>query len=293
MKKVILAGGTGFIGKYFENRFNKLGYTVLIISRQREHITWDDKQGIIVALEDAEMVINLAGKSINCRYNEKNKQAIIDSRITTTKILGECILACKHPPKVWMNSSTVTIYRDADDRPMRETDGEIGTGFSVDVASKWEEEFNKFDLPNTRKIALRIAIVLGKEGGAFTPYRNLVKFGLGGKQSNGKQKISWIHIEDLFRIVHFLQNRPDLEGTFICSSTNPISNEEFMRSIRKCMGKKIGIPASKWMIELGAFVIRTESELVLKSRWVLPERLNQADFDFIYKELDSTLKDII
>ncbi|WP_042149374.1 TIGR01777 family oxidoreductase [Paucisalibacillus sp. EB02] len=293
MKKIILAGGTGFIGTYFEQRFRELGYQVLIISRQENHISWDDKEGIINALEGADLIVNLAGKSINCRYNDKNKQEIIHSRIATTKKLRECMLACNHPPNVWMNSSTVTIYRDAEDRPMTEADGEIGTGFSVDVASKWEEEFLKFDLPNTRQIALRIAIVLGKDGGAFTPYRNLVKFGLGGKQGNGKQKISWIHIEDLFRIVLFLLDRKDLKGVFICSSPNPVSNEEFMMSLRKSMGKRLGLPATKWMLELGAFLIRTESELVLKSRWVLPGKLNQAGFEFSYSELESTFQDII
>ncbi|WP_047982849.1 TIGR01777 family oxidoreductase [Ornithinibacillus californiensis] len=293
MKKVVLAGGTGFIGTYFEKRFKELGFNVLIISRQDKHIHWNDRRGIVDALEGAELLVNLAGKSINCRYNEKNKQAIMESRITTTNILGECIQRCENQPKVWMNSSTVTIYRDSVDAPMTEEHGEIGTGFSVDVASRWEQEMFRFDLPNTRQIALRIAIVLGKDGGAIMPLRNLVRFGLGGKQGNGEQKVSWIHIEDLFQSVLFLSQRTDLDGVINCSAPNPVSNKEFMATLRKVMGRKMGLPAPKMILELGAFVIRTESELVLKSRWVLPEKLEQSGFKFEYETLENTLQDIM
>jgi uncharacterized protein len=293
VKKVVLAGGTGFIGTYFEKRFKELGFHVLIISRQDKHIHWDDNRGIVDALEGAELLINLAGKSINCRYNERNKHAIMESRITTTNILGECIQRCENPPKVWMNSSTVTIYRDSEDVPMTEEHGEIGTGFSVDVASRWEQEMFRFDLPNTRQLALRIAIVLGKDGGAIMPLRNLVRFGLGGKQGNGRQKVSWIHIEDLFQSVLFLNQRTDLEGAVNCSAPNPVSNEELMSTLRKVMGRKIGLPAPKLILELGAFAIRTESELVLKSRWALPEKLEQSGFKFEFETLEETFKDII
>src|SRR5690606_2762499 len=182
MKKVIIAGGTGFIGQYFKKRFHQLGYEVINISRQQHNIQWDDRQAIVEALEGSDLLVNLAGKSVNCRYNEKNKKEIMNSRIQTTRILGESILQCKNPHKVWMNSSTATIYRHAEDRPMTEESGEIGSGFSVDVATNWEKEFFSFHLPNTRKIALRTAIVLGKDGGVMTPYRNLVRLGLGGIQ---------------------------------------------------------------------------------------------------------------
>lgn len=292
MKKVVLAGGTGFIGTYFKKRFQEHGYEVYIISRQENHISWDDRRRIIDALEGSEIVVNLAGKSINCRYNEKNKRDIINSRISTTRILGECIEACVTPPEVWMNSSTLTIYRDAEDRPMTESNGEIGSGFSVEVAAKWEEELFRFELPSTRQVALRIAIVLG-DGGALEPIRNLVKFGLGGKQGNGKQKVSWIHIEDLFQIVLFLNERKDLEGAFNCSAPNPVSNEQFMASIRHKMGRKIGLPSPKWLLEIGAFVIRTETELVLKSRWVIPERLEEEGFKFTYETVEDTFEDIL
>jgi uncharacterized protein len=293
IKKVILAGGTGFIGQYFEKKFKELGYDVKHISRQPQHISWKDKAGIIDALEGGELLINLAGKSVNCRYNEANKKEIMNSRLETTTILGESILACNNPPKVWMNSSTATIYRHAEDRPMTEENGEIGSGFSVDVATNWEKTFYSFSLPKTRQIALRIAIVLGKDGGVMTPYINLVRFGLGGIQGSGNQMFSWIHIEDLFKIVLFLKERDNLSGTFNCSAPEPVSNREFMKKMRKAMHMPIGLPAPKWLLELGSAMIRTETELVLKSRWVLPERLEREGYRFTFNTLDKTLEDIL
>ncbi|QTN00965.1 TIGR01777 family protein [Sediminibacillus dalangtanensis] len=293
MKKVILAGGTGFIGNYFKSRFEEKGYDVGIISRQPSYISWDDRDAIKEALEEAHLLVNLAGKSVNCRYHDKNKREILQSRIDTTTILGEAIKACDNPPPVWLNASTATIYRHAEDRPMTETNGEIGTGFSVDVAEKWEEVFFSFDLPNTRQAALRTAIVLGPGGGVMTPYLNLVKFGLGGVQGSGKQKFSWIHVEDLFQIVLFLQGRDDLSGVFNCAAPNPVSNRELMKRLRTEMNAPIGLPAPKWMLEMGAVLIRTETELVLKSRWVIPERLEQEGFQFRFDTLDKTIKDIL
>lgn len=291
--KVVLAGGTGFIGEYFKNKFKELGYEVHIISRQKQHISWEDKLSIKEALEDTELLINLAGKSVNCRYNEANKNEIMNSRIRTTKILGEAIQACTNPPAIWMNSSTATIYRHAEDRPMTEEKGEIGSGFSVNVATNWEKTFFSFDLPKTRQIALRIAIVLGKDGGVMTPYRNLVKFGLGGIQGTGNQKFSWIHIDDLFQIVLFLKDKEELSGVFNCSSPQPVSNRELMKELRKTMNVPFGLPSPKWMLEIGSLLIKTETELVLKSRWVLPDRLEREGYTFTFKTLDKTLQDIL
>lgn len=293
MKKVVIAGGTGFIGEYFQKKFEDEGYEVKIISRQKQHISWENKEDIVEALEDAELLINLAGKSVNCRYNTVNRNEIMNSRVKTTTILGESIQACIHPPKTWINSSTATIYRHAEDRPMTEENGEIGSGFSVDVATNWEKTFFSFDLQNTRQVALRIAIVLGKDGGVMTPYRNLVTFGLGGHQGNGKQKFSWIHVEDLFQIVLFLKDRTDLSGVFNCSSPAPVSNDEFMKSLRKTMGVPFGLPSPKWMLEIGSIFIKTETELVLKSRWVIPDRLQREGYTFVYPTLEKTLQDIL
>ncbi|WP_336760539.1 TIGR01777 family oxidoreductase [Paenibacillus sp. USHLN196] len=292
MKKVVLAGGTGFVGQDFAQRFKKLGYEVLIISRQPGHIAWEDRARIIEALEEAEMLINLAGKSVNCRYTEVNRKVILESRTRTTRILGESVLACNHPPELWINSSTATIYRHAEDRPMTEKEGEIGSGFSVDVAKAWEQAFFEFSLPSTRQIALRIAIVLG-EGGVMVPMTNLVRFGLGGSQGAGTQQFSWIHIEDLFRMMKYLQEHPQLNGVFNASSPHPVTNRELMASLREHMGVRIGLPSPRWMLELGARFIQTETELVLKSRWVIPERLEREGFTFTYGTLDAAFAEIL
>jgi len=293
MKKVIIAGGTGFIGEFLQKKFQELGYDVSIISRQKQHINWEDRLSIQRALEGAELLINLAGKSVNCRYNEKNKQEIMNSRVATTKILGEAVQSCSNPPELWINSSTATIYRHAEDRPMTEAEGEIGSGFSVDVATKWEDTFFSYKLPETRQIALRIAIVLGKGGGVMTPYRNLVRFGLGGIQGSGKQMFSWIHMEDLFQIILFLRDKKKLSGVFNCSAPQPVTNRELMNKLRNEMNVSLGLPAPKWLLEIGSVFIQTETELVLKSRWVIPERLEREGYNFKFKTLDHTLQDIL
>lgn len=293
MKKVVLAGGTGFIGEYLQARFTELDYEVKIISRQKQHISWEDHAAMVKALEGSDLLINLAGKSVNCRYNETNKREIMNSRLRTTTLLGEAVKACSNPPKTWMNSSTATIYRHAEDKPMTEEAGEIGSGFSVDVAVKWEEAFFSFNLPDTRQIALRIAIVLGKGGGVMTPYQNLVRFGLGGSQGKGSQKFSWIHIEDLYRIILFLNDNKELKGIFNCSAPHPVSNQELMGELRKTMNVPFGLPSPKWILEIGSRVIKTETELVLKSRWVIPERLEREGFVFKFQTLDQTLQSIL
>ncbi|WP_338542590.1 TIGR01777 family oxidoreductase [Paenibacillus tundrae] len=292
MNKVVLAGGTGFVGQDFARRFQQLGYEVGIISRQSGHIAWEDREAIIQALEGAELLINLAGKSVNCRYTEENRRIILESRTQTTRILGDSVLACNNPPKLWINSSTATIYRHAEDRPMTEQDGEIGTGFSVDVATAWEQAFFEFSLPSTRQIALRIAIVLGN-GGVMEPLTNLVRFRLGGSQGSGRQQFSWIHIEDLFRMVIYLQEHPQLEGVFNASSPHPVTNRQLMAALRQQMGVGWGLSSPRWMLEFGARIIRTETELVLKSRWVIPARLEHEGFVFTYNTLDTALAEIL
>lgn len=289
----MLAGGTGFIGRYLEKQFIQQNYEVIIISRQPQHIAWTDMKGIKAAVDNAEMVINLAGKSVDCRYNEKNKKEIFDSRTETTKIIGEAILSALTPPELWINSSTATIYRHAEDRPITETTGEIGEGFSVEVAKAWEKSFFDFNLPQTRQAALRIAIVLGKDGGVMTPFKNLVTFGLGGVQGPGTQMFSWVHIEDVYRIMLFIKDKKDLQGVFNCSAPKPISNKHFMAEMREKMNRKIGLPSPRWMLEIGAVVIRTETELILKSRWVIPERLEKEGYQFKYPKIDEALAEIL
>jgi uncharacterized protein (TIGR01777 family) len=185
MRKIVIAGGSGFIGQSLASRFKEAGVQVVIISRNAGDVRWSEKDKVIEALNGADVIINLAGKSVDCRYNEKNKQAILRSRVDTTKDIGNAILTCEQAPRLWINSSTATIYRHAEDRPMTEKDSEIGTGFSVDVAQKWEKALFAFQLPHTRQVALRMAIVLGKHGGVMRPLTRLAKWGLGGKQGKG------------------------------------------------------------------------------------------------------------
>ena len=291
-RKAVLAGGTGFIGQYFKARLIEAGYDVHIISRQNNQIMWKDHHGIVAALEGADMLINLAGKSVNCRYNEANKKEILKSRIDTTKALGKALLACEQPPPLWINASTATIYRHAEDRPMTEENGEAGEGFSVEVGQAWEAALFSFKLPKTRQAALRIAIVLG-DGGVLEPYKNMVRFGLGGKQGNGKQMFSWIHIEDLYRMVLFIKDHEELSGVFNAAAPNPVTNEALMQAMRKAMNRKLGLPAAKWMLKTGAVALGTETELILKSRWVLPERIERAGFEFTYPTIDEALAQIL
>jgi uncharacterized protein len=292
-KKIVIAGGTGFIGQYLKAKFEAEGARVVVISRGSADVEWKDEQAVVAALDGAEILINLAGKSVDCRYNENNRNEILQSRTETTKQLGEAIKQCKHPPALWLNSSTATIYRHAEDRPMTESTGEIGSGFSVSVAKAWEETFFAFNLPNTRQVALRIAIVLGKGGGVMVPYMSLVHYALGGFQGNGKQMFSWIHVEDLYRIISFIQEHTGLKGPINCAAPYPVKNKEQMRILRTVANSRFGLPLPRWLLKIGAALIGTETELVLKSRWVLPERLLQNGFTFKYPTLEQALQHIL
>jgi len=292
-KKIVIAGGTGFIGNHLATGFKEAGFEVLIISRRAGTIRWTNFQGILGALENADLVVNLAGKSVDCRYNSRNKKKILTSRTLTTKILGQAIELCKNPPALWINASTATIYRHAEDRPMTENQGEIGSGFSVDVATQWEKAFFTFHLERTRQVALRMAIVLGKNGGVIKPFLNLVRFGLGGPQGNGRQMFSWIHIADVFNIILFIMEHQGLSGVYNCSAPNPVTNEILMKTFRVKTNTKFSLPSPAWLLRMGAVMIKTETELILKSRWVIPEKLLQAGYTFKYPSLDSALENIL
>jgi uncharacterized protein len=313
-KKIIIAGGSGFIGEemiqYFgkenqliiltrnksnsannRNEFSALSSTDL---QNTSYVYWD---GATVGnwakeLEGADVLINLSGKSVNCRYTEANKKAIFSSRTLSTKAIGEAIAKATVPPKLWINASSATIYRHATDKAQDEYTGEIQNDFSVQVCKQWEETFYNQRTPFTRKIALRMAITLGP-GGVLIPYFNLLKFGLGGKQGNGKQMYSWVHINDTCRMIEWLFEHDELEGTFNCSSPNPVTNETFMSILRKVTSTKIGLPAYAWMIKIGTSMIGTEAELVLKSRWVVPTKMLETGFQFQYPQLEEALNDII
>jgi uncharacterized protein len=291
--KIVIAGGTGFIGQHLKTRFEKKGYDVLIISRSAGNISWTDLPGMISVLENADLLINLAGKSVDCRYNAANKAEILKSRTETTRLLGEAIQKTKNPPALWINASTATIYRHAEDRPMTEDGGEIGKGFAVHVATSWEKEFFSFQLGHTRQVALRMAIVLGKDGGVIRPFLNLVRFGLGGRQGNGRQMFSWIHIDDVFNIMLFVMEHKELSGVYNCAAPNPITNETLMKTFREKTHTRIGLPSPAWLLSIGAVLIKTETELILKSRWVIPEKLLKAGYEFKFPTLDGALENIL
>ena len=313
-KKIIIAGGAGFIGEEMIKYFGKENQIVILtrnVSNQKnnrnnysviskedklnmQYLQWDGKTlgEWSKSFESADIIINLAGKTVNCRYNEQNKKEIFDSRTNATKIIGEAIRNCTVPPKVWINASSATIYRHATDHAQDEYTGEYHNDFSVQVCKQWEKTFYEQRTPFTRKIALRMAIQLGP-GGIMIPYFNLLKFGLGGKQAGGKQMYSWVHLEDTCRMIEWLYENKELEGTFNCCSPNPVSNEQFMSTLRKVTNTKFGLPAYKWMLRIGALLIGTEAELVLKSRWVIPTKILETGFSFKYPLLEDALKEII
>ncbi|HVZ80028.1 MAG TPA: TIGR01777 family oxidoreductase [bacterium] len=297
MGNIVIAGGNGFIGRALVKRSLEEGDRVTILTRGREskegmvrELHWDGQTlgDWAQALEGADMLINLAGKSVDCRYNAKNKRAILDSRVEPTRVLGEAVQRAERPPKLWINASTATIYRHAEDRPMDEETGEIGEGFSVDVATSWEKAFFEQSYPGGRRVALRSAIVLGKEGGVFKPFWTLVRMGLGGVQGNGRQIFSWVHEDDLFRIIRFIQ-AGTLEGVVNVSSPGPISNRELMATFRKALHMPFGLPLPGWLIAVGAWIARTEPELLLKSRWVVPTKLLKAGYRFQHSTLGEAL----
>lgn len=353
-KKIVITGGTGFVGQQLARYFGKDNH-VILLSRQSAHaqnnnysdrlvkasdgynITywrWDGKhveKHWLADLDGADVVINLAGKSVNCRYNEKNKKEIIDSRVDATRTIGDAIRACTVPPKLWINASSATIYKHSMNAPNDELTGEISTrkhdnmpysffdrlrfrfkkffrtlrfgrnakqvsdldlDFSVSVCKIWEETFFEQRTPFTRKVALRAAITLG-EGGVMVPYFNLLKFGLGGKQGDGRQMYSWIHMVDYARIIEWIYEHKDIEGVYNCAAPQAVTNEEFMETLRSITGHRLGLPASAWMLEFGAAIIGTETELILKSRWVRSTKLTDAGFTFKYPTLQSALQQII
>lgn len=293
-KKIVLAGGTGFIGRHLQAYYLKLGYQVVIISRNEApgQVCWKDARGVLAALENAELVVNLAGKSVDCRYSPKNKALIFSSRLESTTIIGRGIRECQCPPKLWINSSTATIYRHAQDRKMTEKEGEIGSGFSVEVGKAWEKAFFDFQLPATRQAALRIAIVLGMDGGALAPYLTLARWGLGGPQGDGREMFSWIHIDDVVEAVRFLE-RSSLEGGFNAAAPYAVNNKRLMQLLRQQVHMPFGLPLPAFLIRLGAGLIGTSSELLLKSRWVYPENLLENGFEFQYPELEGALTQLL
>jgi uncharacterized protein (TIGR01777 family) len=297
MRRIVIAGAGGFIGEYLVAKFRAAGDEVATIGRSGADASWGDPAAIARLIDGSDILINLAGKSVNCRYNEKNKAAIFSSRLLTTGELGRAVELVEHPPTIWMNASTATIYRHADDRPQTDEDGEIGSGFSVDVATSWEREFFSHERAGVRQVALRMAIVLGS-GSALAPLAMLARVGLGGPQFGGKtkgarQRFSWVHLDDVYRAIEFIAADAALSGPVNVSSPNPVDNRELMSTLRRVVGARVGIPLYEWMLKLGAFAIGTETELLLKSRWVVPTRLLAEGYEFEFPLLEGALRDIL
>jgi uncharacterized protein (TIGR01777 family) len=299
-RRIVIAAANGFLGRGLAAWFAGQGDEVVALLRrlaedmEAKQVVWDGETlgGWATELEGSTALINLAGRSVDCRYHEKNRRLILESRLRSTRVLGEAIAACAQPPAVWLNSSSATIYRHAEDRPMAEAMGEIGQGFSVDVCRAWEAEVMAAATPRTRRVLLRTAMVLGRNGGVFLPFRLLARLGLGGTLASGRQYMSWLHELDFAQAIDWLIGHPEIDGAVNLAAPNPIPNAEWMRLFRQRFGPGMGLPAARWMLEVGAFVLRTETELLLKSRRVVPGRLLEAGFEFRFPTVAEALEDL-
>lgn len=307
--KVVLPGGSGQVGTILARAFQARGAEVVILSRQPTSapwrvVTWDAASAgsWTQELDGADVVINLAGRSVNCRYNAENRRQIMQSRLESTRAVGAAIAQAARPPHTWLQMSTATIYAHRFDAPNDETTGVIGGQepdvpdtwrFSIDVATSWEKAANEFSLPQTRKVLLRTAMVMSPDrGGVFDVILGIVRRGLGGTNGSGRQFVSWIHDQDFVRAIFWLIDHPDLAGPINLAAPNPLPNADFMRALRQAWGTPIGLPATAWMLEIGAIFLRTETELVLKSRRVVPGRLRASGFTFEHPEWPEAAADL-
>jgi uncharacterized protein len=313
--RIIIPGGSGQVGRLLASHFQQRGHHVTVLTRgpfaaNWHTVHWDGRNEgqWIDHLEHTDVCINLAGRSVNCRYTPENRDAIYHSRVDTTELLGRVISSLANPPKVWLNASTATIYRHSFNKPMDEYTGELGGraetsgirndsdpwDFSIKVAMDWEAAFFSAYTPETRKVALRSAVVMSPTpGGAFALLLNLVRLSLGGAQGNGRQFVSWIHALDFARSVEFLIARDDIDGPVNLASPHPVPNREFMAALREACGMPNGIPAPRPILALAALLLRTETELVLKSRRVVPARLLDAGFDFEFPTWPEAAEDLV
>lgn len=305
-RRIILAGGSGFLGGALARSFLARGDEVVILTRSPQNrspgvkeVGWDANilGDWAVCLDGADVVVNLTGRSVDCRYTAKNRERILNSRVNSTRVLGEAIARCKFPPRVWLNCSSATIYKHSFQEPMDEA-GEIKSTpeakdeFSIAVVQRWEKTLDLALTPHTRKVAMRAAMVLGREGGVFPVFKRLARLGLGGHMAGGRQMVSWIHEDDFCRAIDWLLEHEEMTGPVNLTAPNPLSNRELMCQVRKACGVPFGLPSPRWMLDIGSFFIRTETELIIKSRYVVPGRLLAPGFRFRYPELNGALADL-
>lgn len=291
--KILIFGGSGHIGSALKSYFQAKGHHVLVVGRKNTDLKWDGKTlgDWAKEVEGADVVINLNGKSVNCRMTDENFKLIMDTRVDSTRVVGQAIQQAENPPKLWLNASTSTFYKHRFDKPNDDVDGVLEDDptlpkvwrQSLEVAQAWEDTFNQAVTPNTRKIAMRISMVMSnRPGGVYEVLTGLAKKFLGGTLGSGKQRVSWIHETDICRAAEFVIDREDLSGPINFCAPDPIPQKEFARIHRESLGVKIGLPATEWMLEIGCWAMKTESELVMKSRYVMPRRLLEAGFEFTY-----------
>lgn len=307
--RIILAGGSGFTGQALADYFEKRGHEIVVLTRSPKpragairEVAWDGETPGAWAeeLEGALAVINLAGRSVDCRYTQRNRRLILDSRVNSTRVLGAALAQCAQPPRVWLNSGTATIYRHSLDKPMDEATGEFDATpaardvFSVEVARAWERAVNEARTPATRKVVLRTTMVLGQSTNSVFPVLcRLTRRGLGGKMGSGDQYVSWIHEEDFCRAIEWIIGREDLSGPVNLAAPHPLPNREMMGTFRQVCGVPFGLPATEWMLEVGAFFLRTETELILKSRRVVPGKLAASGFQFHFPHFKQALENLL
>ncbi|HHG84211.1 MAG TPA: TIGR01777 family protein [Bacteroidetes bacterium] len=297
-KRIIIAGGSGFLGKNLHKYFSEKGFEVKILSRSQASNTflkWDAKHigAWAEALEGAYALINMTGRTVDCRYNEKNKAEILSSRLESTAILGKAVLACKVPPKHWLNSSTATIYVHTEGEKVANTEanGIIGDDFSMGVAKAWEKEFYRHARPETLQVALRSSIIMGAAGGAFPVMAKLARKGLCSPQGNGQQWISWMHMTDFCQAIMFILEH-QLAGPVNMCAPNPVQNFVFNRLLKEHARPWFVIPQPVWVLKVGAWMLRTQTELILKSRKVVPEKLLKAGFEFSFPKAELMVADL-
>jgi uncharacterized protein (TIGR01777 family) len=307
-RRIILAGGTGFLGQLLAGYLQSRGWEPVVLTRHPsaqarfKEVAWDARTlgDWARELEGAEAVINLAGRSVNCRFTPKNKRLVMDSRVDSTRVIGQAIGQCVQPPRAWLNCSTATIYRHTFGLPYDEnsTDfsptAEVHDEYSVEVAQAWERAQMSAPTPGTRQVTMRITLVFGTvKGGVFQILRRLARLGLGGRMGSGKQFVSWIHEEDFCRAVEWILEHPELKGAVNLVAPHLLTNTEMMRTFRRvCGGIPFGLPAERWMLEIGAFIMRTETELILKSRCVAPGKLLADGFSFHFPDMESAVRDL-